>query len=111
MTREERKMETQFNEMLKRHGHALVHDNPPPPPQPKYANEVLYAAQRFGLDPANVVWYNCGTCYDRIGVRTKADADKVSAKVKGSTANGGMLDGMPLGGQSRHNDGTYEIYC
>ena len=69
-----------------------------------------WAASRFGIPVEDVVWYNSGTCYDRICVKTKASADKVTAFVDGQTANGGMLDGMPLGGQIKNASG-YEVYC
>lgn len=62
-----------------------------------------WAAKQFGISEDEVLWYNSGSCYDRIGVTTQQAADKVSAKVKGETANGGMLDGMPLGGQTEYN--------
>lgn len=75
-----------------------------------------WLSKRFGIPLADVLWYNSGTCYDRIGVATKESADKVSKKVAGQTANGGMLDGMPLGGQIKSEDKetgktSYEVYC
>lgn len=74
-------------------------------------NETLqWAANRFGIPVEDVVWYNSGICYDRIGVKTKKSADKVTAKVAGETVNGGMYDGMPLGGQRFYKD-HYDIMC
>jgi hypothetical protein len=70
-----------------------------------------WAAQQFGIKPEEVAWYNSGSCYDRIGVTTKEAAEKVQEAVKGETANGGMLDGMPLGGFSQGPDGIYDVHC
>lgn len=76
-----------------------------------------WAAQEFGIPVNEIVWYNSGSCYDRIGVTTKESADKVSAKVEGQVANGGMLDGMPLGGQTYYPEdekckvGYYDVTC
>lgn len=70
-----------------------------------------WAAKEFGIPESDVLWYNNGICYDRIGVSTKESADKVSEKVKGRTANGGMLDGMPLGGQTQRPDGSFDVTC
>lgn len=77
-----------------------------------------WAAENYGIPIEDVVWYNSGICYDRIGIRTKESADKVTAKVQaeGRTANGGMLDGMLLGGQTFYDnndpDGShYDITC
>lgn len=78
-----------------------------------------WAAKEFGIKPEEVLWYNNGSCYDRIGVSTQEAADKVSDKVKGGTVNGGMLDGMPLGGQTLYDPALghkvtekyWEVYC
>lgn len=77
-----------------------------------------WAAKKFGILPEEVVWYNFGICYDRVAVTTKEAADKVSESVKGQYVNGGMFDGMRLGGQSlmptnEYNIGDpyYDIYC
>lgn len=69
-----------------------------------------WAAKRFGIPMEDVLWYNSGSCYDRIGVKTKESADKVTEKVKGKTVNGGMLDGMSLGGRTMNN-GHFDVYC
>jgi hypothetical protein len=72
---------------------------------------IQWCAKRFGIPEEDVVWYSSGICYDRICVKTKESADKVTEKVKGQTANGGMFDGMPLGGQTKTEDGYYNVYC
>lgn len=98
--------------MLRRHGHALVEQTPPP----RYANDRLYGAHRFGLDPALVVEYHRSQYYDRILVRTWAAADQVTAKVKHDTIKGGLLKGMILGRQvqrpdpDRHEATFIEVY-
>lgn len=75
----------------------------------------LWAAKRFNIKPEDILWYNNGTCYDRIGVLTEAAAEKVREKVDGQTANGGMLDGMPLGGRSKYTNDKgveyFDVYC
>lgn len=73
--------------------------------------DIQWAAKEFGLKENQVLWYHSGICYSRIGVKSKAAANKVTHAVKGNTVNGGMLDGMPLGGQIKKKDGTYEVYC
>jgi len=73
-----------------------------------------WAAKEFGIKPEEVLWYNSGSCYDRIGVLTKEAADLVTQKVNGQYANGGMLDGMPLGGQIQYErDGVtyWNVTC
>lgn len=60
----------------------------------------IWAAKEFGIPIADILWFNSGICYDRIGVTTQESANKITEKVKDKTANGGMFDGMPLGGQS-----------
>ena len=70
-----------------------------------------WAAERFGIPFDSVVFHNSGICYDTIVVTSKEAADKVTEKVKGQFANGGWFDGMPLGGQTEQNDGTFRVYC
>ena len=110
MTREEQKEKTAFNKMLKAHAEALVKDE-----EPVITDEQRWAGEHFGLDPAVVRWYHSGSCYDRIGLSTKEAANRVTDLVKGGTANGGFLDGMPLGGQTemKDPDGTtwYDVTC
>ena len=69
-----------------------------------------WAAKRFGIPEKEVLWYNHGICYDRIGVKTKRAANKVTAKVKGEFVNGGWFHGMPLGGQQKY-PGYYDVMC
>ena len=69
-----------------------------------------WAMQQFGISANDLIWYNGGICYNRIAVRTKAAAKKVSAAVKGQTVNGGWFHGMPLGGITKTDEG-YEVYC
>ena len=69
-----------------------------------------WASQRFGISSDEVLWYNSGSCYNRILVSTKAAAKKVATAVKGDTVNGGWFHGMPLGGITKTEDG-YEVYC
>ena len=69
-----------------------------------------WAMQQFGISANDLIWYNGGICYNRIAVRTKAAAKKVSAAVKGQTVNGGWFHGMPLGGITKTDKG-YEVYC
>lgn len=74
-----------------------------------------YAAGEFDIPREDIIFYNVGSCYNRIVVLTEASAKKVSEKVAGQRVNGGMLDGMPLGGITEENsevDGkSYSIYC
>jgi hypothetical protein len=67
----------------------------------KIQQEKEYAAKRFNIPIEDVLFYNSGICYDRVGVLTKESADKVTKAVEGDSVNGGMLDGMPLGGQRK----------
>jgi len=69
-----------------------------------------WAAERFGIPIEDIVWYNNGICYDRIIVKTEESAKKVREEVKMLTVNGGMLDGMPLGGISEAPQEDGEIY-
>ena len=68
-------------------------------------------SKSFNIPTDDILWYNGGICYDRIGVKTEDSAKKVSKSVKGRYVNGGMYDGMPLGSCSPSNDGTYDIMC
>lgn len=75
-----------------------------------------HAAQKFGLKPEEVLWYNSGNCYDRVGVTNIKAAQKVADVVNGQTVNGGMFDGMPLGQYSLvpAKDGQpayYDVTC
>ncbi len=83
-----------------------------------YINECKtknWCVEKFGINPDDFVWYNSGFNYDRIGVKTKEAADKVTAKVAGKFVESGMLAGMPLGGQSHHNAGKpdecFDVTC
>lgn len=77
----------------------------------------IWAAKEFGIKPEEILEHNSGICYDRIWVTTKEAADKVSKKVKGRCVNGGMFDGMPLGGQTHykkengHDLEHYAVMC
>lgn len=81
----------------------------------KIQQEKEYAAKRFSIPIEDVLFYNSGICYDRVGVLTKESADKVTEAVENQTVNGGMLDGMPLGGQRkmpREEGGEYfDVIC
>lgn len=72
---------------------------------------IDYLTKRFGIPAEDIVWFNSGSCYSRIVVRTKESAQKVHDAVKGDTANGGMLHGMTLGGISEMKDGTFDVTC
>ena len=74
----------------------------------------IWASEKFGIPKKDVLWYNHGICYDRIGVRTKKSADKVSVACTGERVNGGMYDGMPLGAISHivHDKEEYwDVTC
>lgn len=71
----------------------------------------IWASEKFGIPREDVVWYNSGVCYDRIVVKTKESADKVTLKMKGQCVNGGMFDGMALGSQNKQPDGSYDVMC
>lgn len=146
MNREERKEDTSFKNSVKRleklhpgsviekegfdepgndepDGEDPVDQHPTPTPSAEYLAEIEkdkdFMASHFGIPREEALWYHSGICYSRCGVNTKSAADKVSEKVKGDTANGGMLHGMPLGGQQHHPgkpdryDGKewWEVYC
>jgi len=74
-----------------------------------------WAAKKFGIPAEDVDWYHTGTSYDRIGVKSQESANKVTALCKTKRANGGMYDGMPLGGQSKitrdNGDVIWDVYC
>jgi hypothetical protein len=73
-----------------------------------------WLSERFGIPPEEIIMYNAGICYSRIVVTTQESAEKVREKVKDGTVNGGMLDGMPLGGISEYEQEgviTYSVYC
>lgn len=70
-----------------------------------------WLSEKFSIPTDDILWYNSGTCYDRIGVKTEESAKKVTQAVRGGYVNGGMYDGMPLGSCSPSNDGTYDIMC
>jgi hypothetical protein len=69
----------------------------------KEKEDFTWLAKHFGIPVEDILWYNSGICYNRIGVTTRESAEKVSATVKGGTVNGGMLHEMPLGGISEMN--------
>jgi hypothetical protein len=73
-------------------------------------NDLDYLSKRFGIPESEILWFNSGICYSRIQVRTRKSADKVRSVVKGNFVNGGMLDGMPLGGISVYKDSNGDIY-
>ena len=61
-------------------------------------NENLnWTAICFGIKESDILWFNPGTCYDRIIVRTKAAANKVAKSVEGRMVNGGFMHGRTLG--------------
>jgi hypothetical protein len=74
------------------------------------ADTKKWVAKRFGIPEEDVLWYHSGICYDRVGIKTKDSADRVSDQVKGGTVNGGQFDGMPLGNQSS-TEGGFDIMC
>lgn len=74
-----------------------------------------YFAKAFGIPLEDITWANQGFHYDRVSVKTKASADKITAAVKGLRVEGGFFAGMPLGGQIHYHAGTpeehYEVTC
>lgn len=70
-----------------------------------------WLSKMYGIPENEIVWYNSGICYSRIGVKTEESALKVREKVKGRTANGGWFDGMPLGSYSQTKEGNYDVTC
>lgn len=80
----------------------------------RHADNRRAGAKRFGLKDEEVLFYNRGICYCRIVVTTMKAARKVAKAVKGDTVNGGMLDGMPLGGISEETTRGvkgFSVYC
>jgi len=69
-----------------------------------------WLSKRFSIPTEDIIWYNSGVCYNRIGVKTQESAWKVSESVKDKYVNGGMLDGAPLGGYTKC-DGGYDVMC
>jgi len=69
-----------------------------------------WAAKKYGVKIEEVVAYFSGSCYDRIIVANKRNADKISKAVDGRTANGGFFHDMPLGG-IRKVQGGFEVTC
>lgn len=116
MTRQEQKENTCFNCMVKKFKDALIAEAETAPQPPiKYSEDAKWAADRFGINPADFYWYHSGTCYDRIAVLTEEAAKKVGESVAGQTANGGVFHGMPLGGYSKYTNDKgityYDVYC
>lgn len=70
----------------------------------------IWISKRFGIPIEDILWYNSGICYSRVCVKTMDSATKVRVKVNGQTANGGMLDGMRLGGISEMEDKDGSVY-
>lgn len=68
-------------------------------------------ANRFGISVDVVEDYNSGSCYDRIWVKTRAAAKIVKKAMAGTTVNGGMFHGMPLGQIEANSDGTFSVMC
>lgn len=73
-------------------------------------DDKKWAAEKFGISPEEVIWYNSGSCYDRVIVSTKAAAQKVARAVKGGTANGGWYHGLPLGVITERG-GRFDVTC
>jgi hypothetical protein len=78
-------------------------------------NENLnWTAICFGIKESDVIWFNPGTCYDRIIVSTKAAAKKVAKSVEGRMVNGGFMHGWILGGITEvkyKGKKAYEVMC
>lgn len=74
-----------------------------------------WAAAHFGVPVEDVEWYHSGICFATIAVRTLDAVERVRAKVKGETVNGGWFDGAPLGATTMEpfKDGTigYRVTC
>lgn len=70
-----------------------------------------YFAKEFGIPVEDVVWGQVGICYGSIVVKTRESAEKISKIVtkRGTKANGGYMHGMPLGGITSNNDGTFRV--
>jgi hypothetical protein len=74
----------------------------------------LWLAKRFDIPVEDILWYNAGICYSRITVRSRESALKVREAVRHDSVNGGMLDGMQLGGISKMCDDSgyyYDVTC
>ena len=69
-----------------------------------------WASKEYGIPLAEISGYNSGICYDAIWVTTQKSANIVSEKMKGQFVNGGIYDGMPLGGQSK-GENSIRIMC
>ena len=69
-----------------------------------------YAAQRFEIPVEEIVYFNSGSCYDRVITTTLSAAKKVAVSVKGQTCNGGWYDGMALGHIHRSGK-NYDTMC
>lgn len=76
----------------------------------KLVETIKWVSERFGIPASEIIGYNSGSAYDKVWVKTRATAEKVAAKVKGDTCNGGMFHGMALGGISSY-DGIFEVMC
>lgn len=78
-------------------------------------NENLnWTANCFGVTESDILWYNPGTCYDRVIVKTKAAAKKVAKSVEGRMVNGGFMHGRMLGDitEVKHKGKrAYEVMC
>lgn len=74
-----------------------------------------YLSKRFDIPEEDIVSYNSGICYSRIVVRTQESANKVHDSVKDNTVNGGMFDGMQLGGIRKYKNEfgklLYDVTC
>lgn len=56
-----------------------------------------WLSQHYGIEESEILGYNDGICYATIWVQTQEAAEKVAAKEKGRTVNGGWYHGSPLG--------------
>lgn len=72
--------------------------------------DFSWLSKRFGISEDEIIWYNSGICYSRIEVKSRQAAEIVHIAVTGQTVNGGLLDGMPLGGISEYKDKKGNIY-
>lgn len=66
-------------------------------------------AQGFDIKPDEVVAYHSGICYSRVKVTSREAAEKIAKGVAGRSVNGGWFHGMPLGGITPQQDGTFEV--
>ena len=76
--------------------------------------EQLVISQKFGIPLADALWYHSGICFSRAAVKTEESAKLIRQKVYGQCVNGGMYDGMPLGGITKYEEGGdiwYEVTC